>query len=74
MFGDAAKGKDKKVNILLTTGCSKMINQKFQLRTWARMQHRSWERRIFLMTFGHFKIVSLKALKTFMYFQIVGKL
>ena len=31
-----------------------MIDQKFELHTWARMQQRSYERCIFLMMFGHF--------------------
>ena len=39
---------------LVCTGCSIMIDQKFELHTWARMQQSSYERCIFLMMFGHF--------------------
>ena len=48
-----------------------MIYQKFELRTGARIQPRSWERCIFLMLFGYFEIMSSKVLSSF---QSLGEL
>ena len=54
------------------SGCSIMIDQKSKLHTWTKIQHRSWERCIFLIMFGYLKILSLKVLMSFMYSSNFG--